>query len=56
MKKLYLVAPGVTEINGVPVPRNRRMSLTEAEALYDRSHGRLTAVSARKPARPKDTK
>lgn len=56
MKKLYQVAPGVTEINGAPVPKNRRVSLTMAEALYDLGHGRLTAVPTRKPARPKDPK
>ena len=56
MKKLYLVAPGVTEINGAPVPGNRRMSLTEAEALYDLSHGRLTLAPPRKSTRLKDPK
>lgn len=56
MKKAYLVAPGVTEINGVAVPKNRRVSLTEAEALYDLSHGRLTPAPVRKPARPKAAK
>lgn len=56
MKKLYLVAPGVTEINGAPVPSNRRVSLTEAEALYDLGHGRLIPAPARKPSRPKAAK
>lgn len=50
MKKLYVVAPGVTEINGAPVPANRRVSLTEAEALYDLGHGRLTPAPTRKRA------
>ena len=56
MKKLYLAAPGVTQINGVRVPSNRRMSLTEAEALYDLGHGRLTPAPVRKQARPKAPK
>lgn len=56
MKKLYVVAPGVTQINGAPVPSNRRVALTEAEALYDLGHGRLTPAPARKPPRPKATK
>lgn len=56
MKKAYLVAPGVTEINGAPVPKNRRVSLTEAEALYDLGHGRLSLAPVRKPARPKVAK
>ncbi|MCR6672199.1 hypothetical protein [Devosia ginsengisoli] len=55
MKKLYLVAPGVTTINGAPVPGNRRMSLTEAEARYDLAHGRLSLAPARRP-RAKDPK
>ena len=50
MKTLYVVAPGVTEINGAPVPSNRRMSLTEAEALYDLAHGRLQPAPPRKTA------
>lgn len=41
MKKTYLVAEGVTEINGAPVPVNRRVELTDAEALYDLAHDRL---------------
>lgn len=56
MKKLYLVAPGVTEINGAPVPTNRRVSLTEIEAMYDLGHGRLTLVPPRKPTQRKSPK
>jgi hypothetical protein len=56
MKKLYLVAPGVTEINGVPVPSNRRVSLTDAEALYDLGHGRLTPAPPRETTRRKAPK
>lgn len=55
MKKLYQVAPGVTEINGAPVPSNRRVSLTDAEALYDLAHGRLELVR-KPPARPRARK
>ena len=56
MKKLYLVAPGVAKINGAPVPPNRRMALTDTEALYDHANGRLTLLPPRKPARPKAPK
>lgn len=56
MKKLYVVAPGVTQINGAPVPSNRRMVLTEAEALYDLSRGRLSLAPARKSPRAKVAK
>ena len=38
----YRVAPGVTQINCQPVPENGIMSLTAAEAMFDRAHGRLT--------------
>jgi len=49
MKSLYVVAPGVTEINGVPVPANRRMALTAAEAKFDLAHERLAPV----PSKPR---
>lgn len=48
MHQLYLAAPGVAEINGAPVPANRRVRLTEAEALYDLAHGRLALLPARR--------
>ena len=51
MKKTYVVALGVTHINGVPVPPSRRMRLTASEALYDLSHGNLTLAPARKSAK-----
>ena len=56
MKKIYLVAPGVTEINGARVPASRRVELTEAEALYDLGHGRLTLPPPRKRGPAKATK
>lgn len=56
MKKLYQVAPGVTEINGAPVPSNRRVTLTQAEALYDLGHGRLTPLPPRKAPRSRKPK
>lgn len=40
-RKNYRVADGVTRINGAPVPASRRVSLTDAEALYERALGRL---------------
>ncbi len=50
MKKTYLVAEGVTEINGAAVPASRRVSLTDAEALYDLSYDNLTPAPPRKVA------
>lgn len=52
LKTIYRVAAGVPEINGKPVPSSRKVTLTDAEALYDLAHGRITAeVPAVKPAR-----
>lgn len=56
MKKIYVVAPGVTEINGIRVPSNRRVALTDAEALYDLGHGRLTLPPPRKRPSAKASK
>jgi hypothetical protein len=41
-KSNYRVAPGVTQINGQPVPQSGIMELTAAEAMFDKAHGRLT--------------
>ncbi|WP_029065622.1 hypothetical protein [Labrenzia sp. DG1229] len=46
-KKTYYVAAGVEIVNRAPVPKNRRVRLTESEAIYDLALGR---ISARKPA------
>jgi hypothetical protein len=40
-KHTYVVAEGFSTINGKAVPKNREIELTEAEALYDRSLGRI---------------
>jgi hypothetical protein len=53
MKQIYLVAAGVEKINGVDVPRSRRMSLTKAEALFDLAHGRLSLAPTRKSRKVK---
>lgn len=56
MKTEYLVSAGVAEINGLPVPKDRRMMLTDAQALYDLAHGRLTRLPRRRRTRPKAPK
>lgn len=50
-KTIYRVAPGVAEINGKKVPTSRKVTLTEAEALYDLAHGRIEVEAPAKPAR-----
>lgn len=56
-KKQYLVADGVTHVNGAPVPENRKVTLTDAEALYERAVGRVSPIQAKprkRRAKPKD--
>lgn len=48
-KQPYRVREGVDRINGARVPMNRIVHLTAAEALFDRSIGRI--VPALKPRR-----
>tara|TARA_R110002020_G_scaffold467027_4_gene690209 strand:+ start:23356 stop:23565 length:210 start_codon:yes stop_codon:yes gene_type:complete len=52
-KHTYVVAEGIPAINGKAVPASREIELTEREALFDQSLGRITLkpsrVSARKP-------
>lgn len=43
-KKTYEVAPDVSWVNGKPVPENRRVELTEGEALYDLGLGRIKPI------------
>ncbi|WP_338606860.1 hypothetical protein V6617_10115 [Pelagibacterium nitratireducens] len=40
-KKDYSVAARVNRVNGRAVSRSGRVSLTDAEALYDRALGRI---------------
>ncbi|WEK04562.1 MAG: hypothetical protein P0Y65_20700 [Candidatus Devosia phytovorans] len=49
----YLVADGVEWVDGKPVPANRRMSLTDAEALYDLAQGRIALPPPRQPRKPR---
>jgi hypothetical protein len=42
-KKTYVAAEGIEAVNGKAVPTNREVVLTEREALYDLSLGRITA-------------
>jgi len=56
--KLYLVAEGTASINGQPVPSDRIMKLTDLQARFDLSLGRLTPYEppkspARKTRKPK---
>ena len=46
-KHTYVVAEGIPAINGKAVPANREVDLTEREALFDLSLGRIK----RKPSR-----
>lgn len=52
-KHTYVVVEGIPAINGKAVPANREIDLTEREALFDLSLGRITLkplrVSGRKP-------
>jgi len=45
-KQTYRALPGVDWVNGVRVPKNRQVQLTEAEARYDLDHGRIETVPA----------
>lgn len=40
-KQTYVVVPGVEAINGKAVPASREMVLTDREALFDLSLGRI---------------
>ncbi|GHA13367.1 hypothetical protein GCM10007989_04960 [Devosia pacifica] len=50
-KTTYEARPDVAWVNGKPVPKNRRVELTEAEAGYDLSLGRIAPVGSK--AKPK---
>ncbi|PZR58969.1 MAG: hypothetical protein DI537_53500 [Stutzerimonas stutzeri] len=50
--KLYKVCPGVTEVNGEPVPRNRIIRLTASQALFDLSLGRIVEQAKRQASKP----
>lgn len=47
-KKAYRVRDGVEWINGKPVPSNRIVELSQNEARYERSLGRLAPVARRR--------
>ncbi len=40
-KQTYVVAEGVSTVNGQPVPESREIELTEREALFDLGLGRI---------------
>lgn len=42
----YRVAPGVMWVNGAPVPEDRRVSLSKAEAAFDIGQGRISPEKA----------
>lgn len=46
-KRVYRVADGVNHVAGAKVPANRKVTLSEREALYDLSLGRITPVRAK---------
>lgn len=50
-KKAYRVRDGVDRINGMRVPADRIVHLTDAEALFDKGLGRIAVVVLRKPPR-----
>ena len=52
-KNLYDVREGVEWVNGARVPENRQVRLTEEEAFYDLSMGR---ISLPEPKRAKPSK
>jgi len=52
-QKTYTVADGVDWVNGKKVPDSRQVKLTEQEALFDLSLGR---ISLHKPERTKSSK
>ncbi len=45
-KKLYRVNPGVAWVNGVRVPPDRKLRLTDAEARFDLEQGRIAPFNA----------
>lgn len=55
-KKTYVAAEGIEAVNGKAVPSNREVVLTEREALYDLSLGRITTkeMSSRTASRKKN--
>lgn len=46
-KHTYVVAEGIAAINGKAVPTSREVDLTEREALFDLSLGRITLKPTR---------
>ncbi|MCB1462137.1 MAG: hypothetical protein KDJ90_06855 [Nitratireductor sp.] len=50
-KKPYRVADGVEWINGAKVPADSIVRLNDAEALYDKSLGRIAAVEGKPRSR-----
>lgn len=48
-KKTFAVADGVNWINGAEVPDSREVSLSDAEALYDKALGRIAEKAPAKP-------
>jgi hypothetical protein len=50
-KKTYVVADGLDRISACPIPKNRRVELTEAEAAYDLSLGRIKPQQGKAPAK-----
>lgn len=49
--KTYLVADGVQQIAGAPVPDDRKVKLTDSQALYDLCLGRITLAVSKKPGK-----
>lgn len=54
MKKTYLVAEGFERVNGQPVPPDRKVHLSDAEAFFDLGLGRISLAKPRrkKPVEP----
>lgn len=54
-KRNYKVIAPVKRIGGAPVPSNREVRLSDAEALYEKALGRVevTAKSNRNARRPR---
>ncbi len=46
--KTYRVAEGIGHVNGAPVPTNRKVSLSDQEALFDQALGRITPIRTAK--------
>ncbi|MEP3638267.1 MAG: hypothetical protein ABJN14_13540 [Paracoccaceae bacterium] len=47
-KKTYLVEPGFDVVNGMPVPANRRVKLTNGEAMFDLGLGRIRPLERKR--------